>query len=133
MNSYLTGFYDTDQYLIKFLTIQSLILLPIISKSINTVLADLPVYKQLVELKDFKLCEKLRYCAQHGYVKIIKLYNRSQSISPTQLNELAAEASKCGQLNMLINLVQLGADIENDHVVLRASENGHLPIIKYFT
>ena len=74
MNAYLTGFYD--QYLIKFMTIQS-ILLTIISK-FNLYCTDSLVYKQLVELNDFKLYDKLRYCAQYGYVKNIKLFIVSQ-------------------------------------------------------
>ena len=131
IESYLTGVYDIDLYLIKFLTVRSVKNLSIVSKSIYKILTVSPIFKQLVELKDFKSYERLRYSVEHGYFKIIKIFNRSQLISADDIIELISEASKFGQLNVLICLLKLVDDIKLNNAIMYASSNGHIAVVRY--
>ena len=144
-HSCLTGIYDVDKYLMRFLIYQSLIKLTLINKNIYSVLRSTDVYKQLVEIKDIKsIDQKLEYCIKFGYLKVIKLYIRSQFIDinslvpididlvPIDINSLITTAASLAQLKILMYLVSHASITINLNNALRmASKNGHLPIIKY--
>src|SRR5690242_8132299 len=104
MNKFFTEIYDIDNYLLKFLSLNSLIKLMAVNKYAYDIVYRSLIYQQISELKMVNTENRLEYVVCNNYLKIIKLYNRDKKLDIVGTVYLA---SKYGQLKILKYLVSI--------------------------
>ena len=74
--TYITGFYDSDIKLIKFLDLTDIINLSMVNSSLNELVIGSKIYPEIIQLKKVKKNNILIYCYRRGLIQVLKNYHR---------------------------------------------------------
>ena len=128
---YITGFYDSDIKLIKFLDLADIINLSIVNCSLNELVISSKIYPEIIQLKKIKKDNILICCYCKGLIQVLKNYYRNGKNILTGCGLDLASASN--HIIILDWFKNSGLKFKySKSAIDLASENNHVAILDWF-
>ena len=123
---------DTTNLIIYFLNIKSIWILATVSKDLNQIVKNHPIYDALIKFSKSGDKNISDWACVNNYIKILHWWNDYRTIEKFTINGIILAAT-FGHLNIVKFLISVGENIHtNDDYPLRYSaNNGYLDVVKY--
>jgi len=112
---------DTTNVIIYFLDVRSILTLATVSKDLNQIVKNHPIYDALIKFSKSGDKNISDWACANNYIKILHWWNDYRTIEKFKINGIIL-AAKYGHLNIVKFLVSVGENIHtNDDYALRYS------------
>jgi len=123
---------DTTNLIICFLDIKSILKLATVSKKLNQIVKNHPLYDPLIKFIKSGNKNISDWACSNNHIEILYWWNDYRTIEKFTTSCISLVA-KYGHLNIVKFLVISGANnhADNDYVLRLSAEYGHLEVVKY--